>query len=878
MELVSGKTVTRPDIPELMGAYGAGLVAIEQWQKDHHASSKFVGLEQSEVAFEHTKRNLNCKGCENLCQVTLMKFPSGEQFYSGNRCEKEFVSRGNSAVRGENMYAILRRALFDRPLTPEDTPKGRIGIPRALNMFEDFPFWATLWVKLGYEVVLSSPSSVKIYEKGQGTIMSDNICYPAKLTHGHIFDLAEQGVDRIFYPMATFGARHHKDATESFNCPIITGYPDVIRSAINPEARFGIPFDTPPVTFHKESLLKKGSWVYFKQFGVTKKEFDKAFDSALAEAGAFRKLTLDTASQIAKNALENNRLLVVLAGRPYHLDPAINHKIPDLFAEMGVDVITSDISTDESSGWSSLGGVDALTMWSYPNRIFGSAGWVIKHPQVQFVQLNSFGCGPDAVTIDEVKAMLESHSLNPTLVRIDEITSQGSLKLRVRSLLDSLKLRDVPEVTENTRQTVKLFTEADRFRTILLPYFSQFHTFFLANSFKKQGFTVEILPPPDRESVEYGLKYATNDICYPATIIIGDLLKALKSGKYDPDKTAVGITATGGQCRATSYLSILKKGMITAGFPNSPVVGISVSGMNIDGQPGFKTNKIKLFYDLFQNMLISDALSTMYYATIVREKRKGDSDGLLNLYFERANEIKGFDSLDQAIRLIGSAAHDFNSIEIVDKRLPKVLIVGEIFVKYNSFANNNVVDWLMERGCEVVVPHILDFFAQDIVNLEVNEEKNILDPSIWLSGGIRLLNSAVNHYIHKANEALRPFRYYAPMHTANEIAGYAEQAISLTDQFGEAWLIPGEILAYAHSGVKNVVSVQPFGCIANHIVARGVEKRLKDLVPDLNILYLDADAGTSEANNVNRLHFFLQNSRSSHKKRLTLLEGVRWNG
>jgi predicted CoA-substrate-specific enzyme activase len=862
MEIILGKEVIRSNIPELMGAYGAALYARDKY-RTLHESSTFIGLDNVASASKYERRFFNCKGCENTCRVTRMTFKNEQTLLSGNRCEKIHSNRGSKHLRGQNGYAMKLKLLFDRPMSPIGAPKLRIGIPRILNMYENFPFWCTLFTEVGFEVVLSPVSTMKLYEKGSGTVMSENICFPAKLAHGHIIDLIEQKVDRIFYPMVSYEHCEFHDAHETFNCPVVTGYPDVIKSSIDPTGKYGIPFDKPAITFKDASLLKKAVTSYLMRLGIPESSIDVAFSRASESQELYRRQSRELALSILKKSKEARNLTIILAGRPYHLDPLINHKIPEMITEFGADVITTDVVFEDKSA--TMGEVYVLSQYSYPNRLFAASRWTAATPSAEMIQLNSFGCGPDAYSVDEVKEILGTAGKNHTLIRIDEMTSQGSVKLRIRSLIESLRLRSGADLCLVPRRTTPAFTLEEQHRKILVPYFSEYYSTYVSTCFGVSGHHLEILPPPDRESVEIGLKYVNNDICYPATIIIGDILKALQSGKHDLANIAVGISQTAGQCRATGYLSILKKALIAAGYGDIPVVGISIAGRSLNYQPGFSLDRNKLILVAFLRILVSDCLSSMYHATAIREKHKGESRALLEKYFSKTNAMHGLMMIKQTFSIIREAVADFNRIEIENQNYPKAVIIGEIYAKYNPFGNYGAVEWLMSQGIEVIVPPLAEFFAMDLVSAEANRELHIENLSLSDRAIFYGLNSFINSLIRRANRVMKEFTRFRPFHTINHVAKSAANVCSLTNQYGEGWLIPGEVSCYSTDGVKNILCVQPFGCIANHVVARGLEKRMRDLHPDLNLLFVDMDAGSSEANVINRLHFFARNAKTNNR-------------
>ncbi|MDP6156353.1 MAG: acyl-CoA dehydratase activase-related protein [Candidatus Thermoplasmatota archaeon] len=856
LELILGREVVCSSAPELMGAYGAALKARDRWNEDSSFSSTFVGMDGLDRAKMCEDKHVRCKGCENRCTVTMLKFDPKHLFYTGNKCERFFSNRGADHRRGENLLGYKLELLFGLDNEPDGKPLVTVGIPRVLNMFENYPFWCTLLRESGIKVVLTTPSDQNILEMGARTVMSENICFPAKLTNGHIFALAKMGVDRIFYPMVVYEEQEYDDSLNQFNCPIVTSYPDVIRNAIMPDMKFGIPFDTPAVSFGSIKLLKAVCWKYLKGLGVGKKRFDKAFKGALAAKREFKEKLRKRSSEIVEKARKEDRMVVLLLGRPYHLDQFINQKVPEMIADLGIDVICED-SIPFKSG-NGLDGVDVLTQWQYPNRIYAAARWAGIEKGVEVVQLNSFGCGPDALICDETKTILGRKGKTHTLIRIDEVSSPGSIKLRLRSMMESLYQRrsatsggELPDIKN------KPFSDADKGKTLLIPYFSPFHSGPLEKTLNTMGYNFHTLPPPDRKSVDVGQKYTNNEICYPATIVIGDLIKALQSGEYDLDDVAVGISQTGGQCRASSYVSLLKKALLSAGFSDIPTVTVHFSDERLNFQPGFQLSKKKLARLGLLGALLSDSIMQFHQATEVREKKKGSAKKVTERCLDRMSKMITGELKINYMTLLREAVDEFNAIETHEGKYPAVGFVGEIYVKYNPFANFRMCDWLKDKGIEVVIPPMVDFFTQGLVNLRENHKANVERNNLKYFASYPM-QWYINYHQKRFEKIKKKFKYYRRSHTIDELAEKASKIVSLTNQFGEGWLIPAEIAAFYEDGIKNIICVQPFGCIANHVIGKGIERRMKEIYPDLNILYLDCDMGSSEVNVFNRLNFLIE--------------------
>lgn len=870
LEHLTGAQISSSDIPELMGAYGAALVAKQNFQQQQ-TTSTFIGLDNLHKAEESRAKPSRCKGCENVCDVMIYRFANGQRYYSGNKCERLLSNNVYSHQQDSfNMFDYKNELLFTRADTAIENARANIGIPRVLGQFENFPFWHTLLTACQINVTLSHHSTIEGYEKGAGTVMSDSICFPAKLVHGHIVELAEKGVDRIFMPMVVFESGEFKNAVNSYNCPIVSSYSEVVNSAMNPQQKYGIPLDYPVINFSDVALLKKGCFAYLSTFGVDKKQFEAAFDLAIHEQGKFKQSLYQKGNDIIEQAKKSGRDVFILAGRPYHTDSLINHKTPEILNALGCDVITED---------SVLGAINNLSpelqicsQWSYPNRIYAAANFVAQQPQnIQFVQLNSFGCGPDAIVTDECKAILESVGKTCTIIRIDEITATGSVRLRLRSLIESIRMmnRHVMPVRQ-ARQTLAEFSIQDKERrTILAPFISDFYSPVLPALFKLSGYKLETLPEPDKSSVEWGLRYCNNEICYPATIVVGDIIKALHSGKYHRDDIAIGITQTGGQCRASSYLSLIKKAMLSNGFSDIPIISLAAGNISDHPQSGFKPNWLKSIPAAFFAMLFADSISKMYYAIAPREIDKGSAAHLKQHYIEKLSQwVEQRESNKVLFRILKEAVTRFNQLEADDDKVcPQIGVVGEIYIKYSNFGNQHSVEWLVEQGIEPVIPPMFEFFAQSFVNYD-SDVDNYLAAKSRVSYVLYFLEKIAGHYVNKTNTILAEFKYYQPFHNIRDMAEKAKAILNLSNQYGEGWLIPAGIMSFTEQGINNVISFQPFGCIANHVVSKGVEKRMRDMNPKLNLLYLDFDDGAGEVNILNRLHFMVSSLKYQELERI----------
>ena len=877
LELLLGREVVRPDIPELMGAYGAALTALSNYstvefsenipanKPENKNTGAFTTILDTVTGSNFSKKEIVCRGCENQCRVLKLSFANGNTFYTGNRCERHFSNNADPEFKGKNLIKEQIKLLFDRNLEPANEPVLTYGIPRCLNMYENFPFWAAFLTKCGFRVVLSSESNFKLYEKGVSTVMSENICFPAKLVHGHIFDLAEKKVDRIFYPIVVYEKQEYDNVVDSFNCPVVTGYPDLIENAVDPEKRFNIPIDNPAVSFKKMTLLRDQLYLFFKQFKIDYKTVSRGVEKGISAQKAYTAGIRNMAEKLVRergNASASTT--IVLAGRPYHMDSLVNHGIPDLLTQLGVNVI-SEHAVPVAENQVSLDDLNVLTQWSYTNRLYAAAKWAGRMKNIELVQITSFGCGPDAISTDEVRDIIRRNGKIYTLIKMDEIANLGAVKIRLRSMLEALKENAgrYQPMSSGIKQSLKIdmkhatnFSERteQKKKILIAPFFSPFYSPLLPHAFRPLGYRLDVLLPQDRESLELGLKTINNDMCYPAVLVAGDIAKAFKSGKYNPDETAVILTQTGGQCRASSYVSLIKKGLSDAGLDKVPV--ITISNDEISSHAGFKIDKKALVKRLALGIIFADPLAQMYLSTHVKEKNKGDSAALHKKFLDKM--AAGIENADfhYLLELLKQAVKEFNGIEIENPMVPKIGLVGEIFVKYNIFANGNIVEWLSGQGVEVILPPLQSFFAQHFIN-ETYDQNALFKRSIADRIKYNLLEIYSKYYVGRIEKVMHNFKFYRKCHDLRKLSEITGEIVNLANQAGEGWLLTAEMIALLEGGINNIVCLQPFGCISNHITGRGMENKLRELFPDLNLLALDMDAGASEVNILNRLHFMV---------------------
>lgn len=768
------------DMPELMGAYGCALYAMGCNPKATETSTTLAGLV---LQSGYSAKELTCPGCGNHCRVRQLTFPDGHSYYTGNNCEKVFYNRTEKApVRGVNMFEERYRLLFRRESPVQDNGKKRlrIGIPRGLGIYEDYPFWHTLLTSSGIEPVLSDQSSEKLYDKGIRYTMSDNICFPAKLMHGHIINLAEKHVDRILYPYTVYGRKDDPKASNSYNCPIVSGYSDVLRSSMSEISGMGIPLDSPTVSFADRSLAAASCVEYLRKLGVSRRTAEKAVEKAFAAQEQYGKALTARASEVLSRAMAEGRTVILLACRPYHIDPMIEHRISAAIAGMGIDVITENIATE--AGTEVYSHLNAVSQWVWPNRIFKSAWFAARHPypRLHLVELTSFGCGPDAFILDEVGSILRRHGKNLTALKIDDVSNIGSLKLRIRSLVESTAsagtVPAVPHVTE--RLTTRRFETSDRGRTIVVPYFAEGYSEFIPSVLKVMGYDAISLPPGTQDDVEAGLRCANNDICYPATIVVGSVINFLKSGKLPREKTAVIMYQTGGQCRATNYFALIQNAMCAEGFSDIPLISISKNSELTANQPGFDPDWKHNLRLILYTVLYADCLSKLYHTAVTREKQKGRAASLRHKYTELGKALILRRDCRGLKDLTGQAAREF-AAAIRTELHPRIIgIVGEIYVKYNSFSNKDVVRWLNRHGIETAVPSVYNFFISAFANRHINKREHIkkLQTPLWATDALYLW---MRRCARAFDRACSPCPGYRPFSDVFEDAAKASRIVSL---------------------------------------------------------------------------------------------------
>ncbi len=854
-ELITGREVVRPNIAGIMGAFGAAIIAKNKY--DGKKESSFVNLTQLEN-FSFDTSMERCGLCTNNCLLTINKFSDGRYFVSGNRCERGAEKYIHIEKKDPlpNLYKYKYKRVFDyKPLSVKEAKRGLIGIPRVLNMYEDYPFWFTFFNELEYRVVLSGTSSKKIYELGMGTIPSESVCYPGKIVHGHITDLLKRNVPKIFYPCISYNIKEDENAGNHYNCPIVVSYPESIDANIDLKS---IKYYKPFLNLNdKERLVQK----LYKEIGPSedltfdeiKNAVEKAYDELFAYKEDVKKEGLKAIEYIKKN----NKKGIVLAGRPYHIDPGINHGIPEMIESYGMVVLSED-ALEKTPIERPLRVID---QWAYHTRLYSAATYVSNTDYLELIQLNSFGCGLDAVTTDQVSEILVKNNKIYTVIKIDEITNLGAIRIRIRSLLASMEERDRNGIVHinnpSSYKRIEFTKEMKKNHTILIPQMSPIHFQFIETVAKMSGYNAVVLPAVDKKAVDEGLRVVNNDACYPSIIVIGQLINALNSGKYDLNNVTLMISQTGGGCRATNYIGFIRKALKDLGYGHIPVISFNVVGL--EKQPGFKLTA-GFLHKLVISMVIGDTLMRATYRTRPYEKVKGSVDEMYKKWVKESHKVIETGGYKKFKNLINNIVNDFDNIELDENIIkPKVGIVGEILVKFHPNANNDVFSLLEEEGAEVVVPDLLDFFSYTTLNGVIKYDELLIGnkkDKFYSATIVKIIDI----YKKPSVEAFKNSKRFSTPANIVELAHKAQRFLSLANQSGEGWFLTAEMVELLDNGVNNILCLQPFACLPNHITGKGMIKKLKDAYPMSNIVPIDYDAGISEVNQINRIKLMLTNA------------------
>ncbi|MGN0366453.1 MAG: acyl-CoA dehydratase activase-related protein [Suilimivivens sp.] len=857
-EKIAGCEAIRPDIAGIMGAFGAALIARERFNEGYETS--MLSFEKiNTLQFETSMAK--CKGCTNSCRLTINKFTGGRQYISGNRCERGLGKQKNENGVPNLFDYKLKRIFGYEPLAADEAPRGTVGIPRVLNMYENYPFWATFFTRLGYRVVLSPLSNRKIYELGIESIPSESECYPAKLAHGHVSWLINQKVDFIFYPALFYERNEFEDANNHYNCPIVTSYSENIKNNVEEIGRGEVTLRNPFMSFRDLKTVTEALVKEFKELPVS--EVMESARLAWDELANARKDMQQKGEEVLAYLKETGKRGIVLAGRPYHIDPEINHGIPELITSYDIAVLTEDSISHLTKPERPLIVSD---QWMYHSRLYAAASYVKTVENLDLIQLNSFGCGLDAVTTDQVNDILTGSDKIYTCLKIDEVNNLGAAKIRIRSLLSAIRVKEKQNkqrIIRSSAITKVQFTEEMRKDyTILCPQMSPIHFDILEPAFNACGYHFEVLSNDNRHAVDVGLKFVNNDACYPSLMVVGQIMDALLSGKYDLNKVAVIMTQTGGGCRATNYVGFIRRALEKAGMPQIPVISLNLGG--IETNPGFHMN-LELLMRAAYGAVFGDIFMRCIYRMRPYEKEKGSVEALHQKWLKRCQEFvsakhMSFFTFQKMCRQI---VEEFDAIPITDELKPRVGIVGEILVKFAPAANNHLVELLESEGAEAVVPDLLDFMLYCFYNqIYKAQELGTSKKTALIS---RLGINALEFLRGSASKALSRSKHFTPATSIYETVENAKSIVSIGNQTGEGWFLTGEMIELIHGGVNNIVCTQPFACLPNHVVGKGVIKELRKQYPLSNIVAIDYDPGASEVNQLNRIKLMLSTAQKNLK-------------
>jgi predicted CoA-substrate-specific enzyme activase len=880
------KPVIRAPYPGLMGAIGIALLTKRAIAEQGAAfQSRFIGLDALRDFSYTQKSNIKCTFCANNCVRTLLSFSNGTQWVTGNRCERgeiigdpkdkalyEKVNKINAAIEAvPDMIKIREKLLFqDYPFTPVYPEQNiTIGIPRVLDFWRNMPFWTTFFHALGFKTKISKPSSRKLFEQGLQFVTSDTVCFPAKLVHGHIQDLAKnENVDRIFMPLLNQIPSENREENSVFTCPVLKGYGLVVKNSDNPQRRWKVPLDTP--MFHWFSQKDRDNQLcrYMQDtFGIPERSVRKALIQADLAQDTFTEELVTEGVRIISEVEDNGAFAVVITGRHYQFDQVVNHNLSRYFTALGIPVLTVD----------ALPGVQDVdlsqSMLDINNnnhaRLLSGAILTAQHPSLEYVEIFSFGCGHDALYTDEViRIMQEIAGKSPLILKLDESDVTGPLRIRVRSFVETVKARrkldtGAVAVKELGDPYLVNFTEHDKkLKTILVPNVTHSFCKILSAALRRDGLKAEPLPMGSKEAMQLGKKYVHNDICFPAQMMIGEALAALQSGKYDPEQVAVGSGKTFCDCRLTNYMVLTRKALDDAGFPNVPIISSDFLDLkNI--HPAFKFSKLT-YARVAWCLVMADMLADLCRKIRPYELNPGETN---RVFDESVDEItdtfcrkgmKGaFDAYRKAIDAVCEIPYNRT------KRKPLVFVTGEYLLTFHEGSNFYIEEYLEHNNMEVELPRMYDVYRNILLLHTVSEIKDFhvrhsMPDTLYAFGGDKYFDITINIM----EKIAQKHPLYEPCLRLTEAAKISDHIIHHSIQSGEGFLMVADIMHRAAQGVKSFIILQPFGCLPNHVCGRGLIKRIKEDYPDIQILPLDYDPDTSFANIENRLQMLIMNARN----------------
>ncbi|MCL2557022.1 MAG: acyl-CoA dehydratase activase [Treponema sp.] len=882
------KPVERAPYSGEMGAIGIALLAKREIAEKGYAagagSSRFIGFDALETLEYTQEANIPCPFCSNNCNRALARFSNGQTWVTGNRCERGQVigdPRDPAAREAANKIAKEMSAAPDmirerekllfmdypvEPLLPERVLT--IGIPRVLDFWRNMPFWKTFWAALGFKTKVSRKSSRELYETGLQYVASDTVCFPAKLSHGHVQDLIESRVDRIFFPQINRLPPDNMEEMSTFTCPVLKGYPLSIMHSDNPEGRHGIPFDAP--IFHwfsrRDQDFQLCRWVN-ETFGIPKNTALAAIRQGEKAQKTFSNEMIARGKKIIAEVEQSGGFAVVLAGRHYQYDEHVNHNLSRFFTSAGVPVLTLD----------SLPGLNKIDLRksriqitnNNHARLLSGAIFVAENPALELVDIFSFGCGHDALYTDEMAYLMnEISGKSPLILKMDESEVSGPLRIRVRSFLETVATRrkSKAQAAKELRDPYPVkYTKEDRGKTLLIPNASRAFCLILSACLSNDGHKAVPLPLGGSQAVAMGKKYVHNDMCLPAQIVIGETILALKSGEYDLNNVAIGTAKVLCDCRLANYLPLARKALDEAGFSQVPVITTDQNDSK-DAHPGLNfgaATYAKAVWGLVQ----TDALEFLRRKIRPYEKRRGETDELVeNAFVEIAAGIAkrgipgSFKPYKKAVEALCKVPYDRSSL-----REP-VVIQGEYLLVFHPGSNLNIERYLEDNGMEVIYPRMSGIYRHLFLQHTISEIKEFkvrhkLRDKVYAQIGGKFMDEAIK----SADRIAARHPLYERDLTLHEKAKYSDHIMHHSIMSGESFLIAADILHYAERGVRCFVVLQPFGCLPNHIAGRGIIKKVKEIHPEIMALPLDYDPDSSFANIENRLQMMIMNARSMKK-------------
>lgn len=862
-EMIADCEAVRPDIAGIMGAFGAALIARERY--DESKSTTMLSIEEIS-SLEYSTSLTKCKGCTNNCRLTVNKFSGGRSFITGNRCERGL---GKSKTKKDvpNLFAYKNKRYFGyTPLSREEAKRGTVGLPRVLNMYENYPFWFTFFNTLKFRVILSPASTRKIYELGIESIPSESECYPAKLAHGHIEWLIQNGISFIFYPCVPYERQEFKDANNHYNCPIVTSYAENIKNNMDEITSGKIDFMNPFLSFKSEETLSTRLVEEFsKKFSIPESEIKQAVHLAWEELKNCREDIRKKGEETISYLDQTGKRGIVLAGRPYHIDPEVNHGIPELINSYDIAVLTEDSVSHLQPVERPLRVMD---QWMYHSRLYAAANYVKTKENLDLIQLNSFGCGLDAVTTDEVSDILTRSGKIYTSLKIDEVNNLGAARIRIRSLLSAIRVREKKHlehcIQPSSITKVPFTKEMKETYTILCPQMSPIHFELVEPAFRSCGYNIEVLGNDSKSAINTGLKYVNNDACYPSLLVVGQIMEAILSGRYNTDKIAVIITQTGGGCRASNYIGFIRRALEKAGYTQIPVISLNLSGL--EENPGFKLSLPLVLKGMYA-VVFGDIFMRTVYRVRPYEVTAGSTDALHEKWKQKciAFLMQKYPSRRTFSKMCEEIIADFDNLPMQNIKKVRVGIVGEILVKFHPTANNHLVELLEQEGAEVAVPDLLDFFLYCFYNSNFKvSHLGMKKSTAWKANlGIK----ALEWFRAPAKKAFIQSKHFNPPADITNLADMAKEIVSLGNQTGEGWFLTGEMLELIENGTNNIVCAQPFACLPNHVVGKGVIKELRHRHPLANIVAIDYDPGASEVNQLNRIKLMLSTANKNLNSR-----------